>query len=272
MSKTTTKLLTIEADPKTVKGEKAGYMTAVMYLIPADGASAETLCPMAELAKCKAPCLLTAGRGGMAAGNATFTTPSGTVLPDNAVQHARLRRTEFFLTDQQGFMEQLVAEIHAFIKRAERAGLLPAVRLNGTSDIRWEDVRFSWAKAGWSRSGAMYTIFEMFPDIQFYDYTKIPNRYRALRVPNYHLTFSYSHVPEFAPIVAKALQTYGDRINYAVVFSTKRGRELPEVFLGRHVVDGDDTDLRFLDARRVVVGLRAKGRARKDASGFVVMA
>ena len=264
----TTKLLTIEADAKTIKGEKEGYMTAIMYLIPADGASAETLCPMAELARCKIPCLLTAGRGGMAAGNATFTTPSGTVLPDNAVQHARLRRTEFFLTDQQGFMEQLVAEIHAFTKRAERAGLTPTVRLNGTSDIRWEDVRFNWAGAGWVRSGAAYTIFEMFPDVQFYDYTKIPNRYRALRVPNYNLTFSYSHVPEFASIVVKALATYGTKVNFATVFKG----EMPKMFLGREVVNGDETDLRFRDKRGVVVGLKAKGRARKDTSGFVVAA
>lgn len=260
----TTKLLTIEADAKTIKGEKEGYMTAVMYLIPAHGAgTAEvpTLCPMAELAGCIAGCLNTAGRGGMAVGNATFITAAGTVLPDNAVQHARLRRTEFFLTDQQGFMEQMVAEIRAFIKKAHKVDLIPVVRPNGTSDIRWEDVRFLWC-------GMTVTIFDLFPEIQFYDYTKIPNRYRALRVPNYDLTFSYSHVPEFASIVVKALATYGNKVNFAAVF----GKGLPEMFLGREVVNGDETDLRFRDKRGVVVGLKAKGRARKDTSGFVVAA
>ena len=134
--------------------------------------------------------------------------------------------------------------------------MVPCVRLNGTSDIRWEDVAH----------GRLPNVFAAFPEVPFYDYTKVPNRRRALEVPNYHLTFSYSHRPEFAGIVDKARACYGDRVNFAAVFA----RALPATFLDRPVISGDETDLRFLDAPGVVVGLTAKGHAKRDASGFVV--
>ena len=105
-------------------------------------------------------------------------------------------------------------------------------------------------------------IFEIFPDVQFYDYTKIPRR----NVPaNYHLTFSYSGVAEFQPVVEKQLEHKPDT-NLAVVF----GSELPATFYGREVVNGDASDIRFLDDHFVVVGLTAKGKAKTDRSGFVV--
>ncbi len=248
-------LLNVDSNAKTVKGQARGFMTAVLYLSPADSSGTQ-LCPVAELAGCVAGCLNTAGRGGMAPGNAQFTTDSGAVLPDNTVQRARLRRTQWFLNDRAGFMAQLVREIRAFIAKAGRKGLVPVVRLNGTSDIRWEDIPVSIFR----------NIFDMYSEVQFYDYTKVPNRRRALAEPNYHLTFSYSHVPAYAPIVVKALQTYGDRVNYAAVFAGKQ----PEHFLGRAVINGDESDLRFADPVGVVVALTAKGRARKDFSGFVV--
>lgn len=116
-------------------------------------------------------------------------------------------------------------------------------------------------------------IFERFPDIQFYDYTKIPNRRRALDIPNYHLTFSYSARLEFQPYVAQAIKTYGDKINIAVVFDKRVN--LPKIagcptFLNRTVINGDENDLRFLDPEGVVVGLSATGHAKQDTSGFVV--
>ena len=252
-------LLNIDSNAKTVKGQAQGYMTAILYLIPSDGAGVE-LCPMASLAGCKMPCLNTAGRGGMAAGNATFTLPNGDSVPDNTVQRARLFRTLWFLNHRAGFVLQLAREIEAFIRKARRKGLTPVVRLNGTSDIRWEDIPMNVAPY------LAANVFELFPDVQFYDYTKIPNRRRALGIPNYHLTFSYSHRAGFAPVVAQALKTYGDRINYAVVFR----KALPATFLGRTVVSGDDSDLRFGDDIGQVVGSTAKGRAKRDKSGFVV--
>jgi hypothetical protein len=250
------KLLNVDANAKTIKGQKRGYMTAVLYLSPGNLSGTE-LCAMSTLAACRVGCLSTAGRGGIAANRATFTAPNGDTLPDNAIQHARLARTQLFLTNRDAFMAQLVCEVTAFVARAKRLGLVPVVRLNGTSDIRWEDIPVSGKP----------NVFVLFPRIRFYDYTKLPNRRRAIGVRNYHLTFSYSHAPAFAPIVASAVRTYGSAVNYAAVFS---GKTLPAHFLGRAVVNGDESDLRFLDKPGVVVGLTAKGSARRDTSGFVV--
>jgi len=158
-------------------------------------------------------------------------------------------------------MAQLVREIERAKRYASRKRKKLVVRLNGTSDIRWESVQCV-------RRGVEYANpFQAFSELQFYDYTKLPNR-RVAGIPNYHLTFSYSHRDEFAPIVARAVRFYGSAVNFAAVFA----KALPAYFLGRDVVNGDESDLRFLDRRGVVVGLVAKGRARRDTSGFVVPA
>ena len=247
-------LLNIDANAKTVKGRKRGYITAVLYLAPSD-TSGTQLCPVADIAGCAPGCLNTAGRGGMAPGRATFLAPNGATLPDNSVQRARLRRTALFNSDKPAFMAQLCNEIDRARRyaRAKRKKLV--VRLNGTSDIRWESIP----------CGNYENIFAAYPRIQFYDYTKIPNR-RVADIANYHVTFSYSHRPEYAPIVLKAMSHYGSRVNFAAVF----GKDMPAHFLGRAVINGDESDLRFLDRPGVVVGLTAKGRARRDLTGFVI--
>jgi hypothetical protein len=251
-------LLNVDANAKTIKGQSRGFMTAILYLAPHDTSGTE-LCPTADLAGCAATCLNTAGRGGMAPGNATFTASNGQELPDNTVQRARLRRTELFNTNRPEFMRVLVSELERAKRLADTVGLTLVVRLNGTSDVRFESIPCE-------RAGVTYShIFAAFDAIQFYDYTKIPNR-RISDIPNYTLTFSYSHRPEFARIVAAAVRHYGERVNFAAVFA----KALPAHFLGRRVIDGDASDLRFLDRRGVVVGLVAKGRARRDRSGFVV--
>ena len=179
----TYKLLNVDSNPKTVKNHAYGYLTGVLYLAPADLASTPELpinvCPMAELAKCKAPCLNTAGRGRF-----------------NATQAARIRKTLWFATDKQGFMGQLVKDIEILVRRAEKRGLKPLVRLNGTSDIKWETIKFEYEFAfGKVRS---VSIFQLFPEVQFYDYTKMPNRTDNPELPkNYDLTFSHSNVPEY---------------------------------------------------------------------------
>lgn len=253
-------LLNIDANPKTIKGRRRGYATAVLYLAPSDSSGTE-LCGMADIAGCKVGCLNTAGRGGMAAGNATFTAANGEALPDNAIQKARLARTDFYLSDRAGFMAQLVREIERAKRYARRKRKKLVVRLNGTSDIRFESIPCI-------RAGKPFAnLFTAFSELQFYDYTKLPNR-KIAGIANYHLTFSYSHRDEFAPIVARAVRFYGTAVNFAAVFA----KALPAYFLGRDVVNGDESDLRFLDRRGVVVGLVAKGRARRDTSGFVVPA
>jgi hypothetical protein len=187
---------------------------------------------------CRAACLNTAGRGGI------FKTGE----TSNIIQAARIRKTKMFFENREAFMALLVNDVKRGIIQAKKRGYIPAFRLNGTSDIVWESV----AVDGYAN------LMEMFPNVQFYDYTKRENR--AALPTNYHLTLSRSETNE-ARVMALPH-------NVAVVFAGN----LPAMYQGRAVVSGDDTDLRFLDDAHVVVGLTAKGRAKKDASGFVVTA
>ena len=223
------KLLTL-GNTKTVKGEAMGFQTYIMHLAPSTLSGYQT-CPMASEG-CASACLNTAGRG-------RFT----------AIQEARIRKTKWFFEDRESFMIQLVKDIEAAIRKAKREGFTPVFRLNGTSDIRWETVAVN----------GFVNIMAMFPQVQFYDYTKLPNR---RNVPsNYHLTFSRSESNEI-----DALRMLGQGMNVAVVFD-----ELPAKWAGVKVIDGTETDLRFLDEKGVIVGLVAKGKAKKDNSGFTVL-
>lgn len=228
------KLLGI-ANTKTMKGEKLGFRTYIMHLAPST-LSGYQVCPMASPG-CASACLNLSGMG-------VFST----------VQKARIAKTKLFFEDRGTFMAQLVKEVQAAIRSSRKLGLTPVFRLNGTSDIRWETVAVFL-------DGFWYTnIMEAFPSVQFYDYTKIPNR-RGIPV-NYHLTFSRSEVNE-----VEALQVLSAGVmNVAVVFD-----ELPKKWAGVKVVDGTETDLRFLDDRAVVVGLKANGKAKRDATGFTVL-
>jgi hypothetical protein len=241
-------LLTAGTNAKTRKGDgERGYVTAILYLAPADLTPGATLCPMADKAGCKAGCLNTAGRGGIGG-------------PDNSVQRARKARTVRFREARNTFMHQLVEELSAFVVWCAKHGFKPAVRLNGTSDIMWERETMSGGD----------TLFSLFPDVVFYDYTKISARFRKPLPSNYHLTMSYSRANAwFAGQAEEVLKAGG---NIAVVFRDKatRARYMGETFHGFRVIDGDETDMRFLDDENVVVGLYAKGKARKDTSGFVV--
>ena len=238
------KLLSIGADAKTIKGGKIGYITAIQYLSPYMD-SGVNLCPMAKVAKCYEPCLKSAGRMGMAF-------------------DARLNRTKLYLNNPAEYFNMLVTEINAFIKKAERKGLTPLVRLNGTSDIRYENIGFVF-------EGVYFrNIFEYFPNLQFYDYTKIPNREKSINgiqsfPTNYDLTFSYSGADGFQKYNDRALKA-GVRI--AAVFD--RVENIPLTFYGRKVISGDETDVRHLDPVNTIVALYAKGKARKDTSGFVI--
>jgi hypothetical protein len=210
------------------------YFSRIVYLAPDDLADGKnTLCPYAKVAKCNVPCLNTAGMG-------KFIN----------VQQSRIRKSLLFLNDQQEFMRQLVQDVNKFLKECDRLGKKPALRLNGTSDIQWETIEVDGYE----------NIFAMFPQIQFYDYTKIPTR-KVEHIPNYHLTWSFSQANDkYATLFDKVSN------NIAVVFRDV----LPKVFKGLKVIDGDKHDMRFLDETQVVVGLIAKGEAKKDTSGFVI--
>jgi hypothetical protein len=226
-------LLSCGNNAKTVKGDGSEYLTAIMYLTPWKSAGIN-VCPMAETAGCIDGCLNTAGRGQM-----------------SSVQLGRARKTEWFAKDRDDFMRQLIKDIASFAKYCDKRGITPCVRLNGTSDIRWE-----------LQTVDGQTLMEMFPQVQFYDYTKIANR----TVPdNYHLTYSYSAAnPAYAKQVKIALSR---GMNMAVVFRHKVS--IPATFLGLNTIDGDRDDLRFLDGSQVIVALYAKGKAKLDQSGFV---
>lgn len=239
-------LLTV-GNPKTAKGEGHGYLTAIFHAAPANLSGVE-VCQY-RTKGCTEGCLNTSGRGGI------FKRGETT----NKIQEARIWRTRFYAEDRAAFLAQLRKEIAAHVKRAARHGMLPAVRLNGTSDLAVE----SWG------------IMQEFPAVKFYDYTKNPHRMAAFlrgEMPaNYSLTFSMA---ESKANRMAAFQVLSDGGNVAAVFAVKRGESLPMFWQGFAVIDGDATDLRFLDARGAdlghVVGLRAKGKAIRDRSGFVI--
>lgn len=233
-------------NPKILKGLKQGFNTYILHLAPADLSGYWNTCPKAT-AGCKAACLNTAGRGGM------FKKGETT----NIIQEARLRKTAFFFEERAGFMEWLVADIELAIKQSAKKNLVPVFRLNGTSDLSWEKYEVI-------RNGKLYrNIFAAFPDIQFYDYTKVLGR-KVSDIKNYHLTFSAADGNDVD--VMKAIQ---QGLNIATVFGIKKNSPMPEFYNGLPVFNGDDSDLRFLDPKGVVVGLYAKGKAKKDTSGFV---
>lgn len=228
-------LLSIGSDAKTVKGEKQGVLTGIVYLAPHEIAwASHTVCPWATKA-CKLACLYSAGHGAF-----------------NSVQQARIDRTLAFWHNREGFIRQLISEIFVLTRKASRRGFKPAVRLNGTSDIAWE--------------GIAPEIFASFPEVAFYDYTKGARRAFRTLPENYSLTVSRSDETTDAAVG----ELIGRGINVAVVFSTPKGSPLPDTWNGYPVIDGDLSDVRFYDPRGVIVGLRAKGQAHKDTSGFVV--
>ena len=232
-------------NPKVLKGMKQGFNTYILHLAPYNLSGYQT-CPKAT-AGCAAACLNTAGRGGMFK-KGEFT---------NTIQQARIRKTKMFFEARVDFMALLVKDIELAIKQSERLGLVPVIRLNGTSDIAFEKYEVV-------RGGKLFrNIFSAFPTIQFYDYTAILGR-KIAEVSNYSLTFSAKDGNE-ADVLTAIQQGY----NVATVFGIKKTEPMPEFYNGLPVFNGDESDLRFLDPKGVVVGLYAKGKAKKDTSGFV---
>ena len=230
-------LLSVGSDAKTIKGESLGYFTGIQYLAPSNVSGVINTCPKASKG-CRLACLFTAGRAGIF----------------KKINEARIRKTLMFVNNRVDYFTTLVKDIKSLIKKAGKANFVPCVRLNGTSDIKWESEKID-----------TQSILEKFSSIQFYDYTKDFNRMMDFLsgkfVSNYHLTFSRSESNQKQ--VEEVLKAGG---NVAVVFD-----KLPETYLGYKVINGDESDLRFLDEKNVVVGLKAKGKAKKDAEGFVVI-
>lgn len=229
-------LLSVESDPKTVKN--AGeYLVAIQYLAPANTVRGANLCPHASPG-CMGTCLFTAGMAGI------FPT----------INRARIARTKLFLESRHAYMQRLRMELMRFLEKCARRGKKPAVRLNGTSDIVWEKIAPD--------------LFTQFHDVQFYDYTKIGARMSRVLPRNYHLTFSRSELNEEFCLALLRTRTAA----VTAVFDHKRVKRhgYPKLYKGYPVVNGDESDLRFTDPAGCWIGLKAKGRARKDKTGFVI--
>ena len=223
-------LLNIDKNAKTVKGQKYGFMTAILYLAPSNQ-SGFNVCPQASKG-CKKACLYTAGHGAY-----------------KTVKQGRINKTLWYIQERKTFLDKLRKEINAFIKKAKSKGLIPCIRLNGTSDISWENTG----------------LIDEFKSIQWYDYTKVYKR--ALKFvngslpKNYHITYSLNEDNK-----KQAFDILKRGGNISVVFR----KSLPTQFNGYKVVNADTNDLRFLDPYNSIAGLVAKGKAKNDFSGFVL--
>ena len=228
--KTSGILLNYDNNAKTIKGQKKGYKTAILYLAP-HVQSGFNVCPMASLG-CSKSCLYTSGMG-------IFSN----------VKQGRINKTRWFIQERKTFINKLLQEIEKFISRCKRENFKPCIRLNGTSDIAWEN----------------FGIFDSFPKTIFYDYSKIYKRalkYVNGQMPsNYYLTYSLNEDNR-----KKAFNILKLGGNISAVFRNSP----PEQYNNYRVVNGDINDLRFLDPRNCIVGLKAKGKAKTDHSGFVL--
>lgn len=229
------KLLNIDNNAKTIKGQKYGYKTAILYLAPSN-LSGYNVCPMASKG-CKQACLNTSGHGAF-----------------SNVQNGRINKTRWLIQEPNTFLKQLINEIKNFILNCEKNGFVPCLRLNGTSDIAWENKQYEGK-----------TIFEYFPNLIIYDYTKVYKR--ALKFvngqmpKNYYITYSLNE--DNKKEAFNILKLGG---NISAVFR----KYLPKNFKGFNVLNADETDLRFLDLKNSICGLVAKGKAKTDYSGFVL--
>ena len=229
------KLLNIDNNAKTIKGQKYGYKTAILYLAPST-LSGYNVCPMASEG-CKKACLNTSGHGAF-----------------SNVQNGRINKTRWLIQEPNTFLKQLINEIKNFILNCEKNGFIPCLRLNGTSDISWEVKKYEGK-----------TIFEYFPNLIIYDYTKVYKR--ALKFvngqmpSNYHVTYSLNE--DNKKQAFNILKLGG---NISAVFR----KYLPKTFKSFKVIDADNSDLRFKDPLNSICGLLAKGKAKKDYSGFVL--
>lgn len=227
---------------KTIKGLKKNYMTYIMYLAPhTQNSKGINLCSHASEG-CVKSCLFSSG-------TARF----------EKVQNGKTNKSEYFLSDRANFLSQLDKEITKIKKKHLDSDVIPVIRLNGTSDIRFEKFKVREGK----------TIFELHSDIQFYDYTKNHLRFNGDLPINYHLTFSLSETN-----YDKAIELLNKGVNVAMVFD-----KVPSDYKGFNVVGGDDDDLTFLHPKGTILGLRYKfatgkgaGEKNKEAleSGFVI--
>ena len=217
-----------KVNAKTVKGEKYNYLTGILYMMP----DVRT-CSFALKAGCLKSCLVF----------------SGYAQIYSSINQGRTRKRELFFNNNEEFFNILIKDIEQYKRRAKRNNMQLAIRLNGTSDIEYENIPVR----GYNN------IFEMFPDVQFYDYTKIVERFNRVLPSNYDLTFSYSGTEEYRPSVEEAIRL---KVRTAFVYQDT----MPTEFMGMPVINGDEHDLRFTEPKHVAIALRAKGKKAKSSN------
>ena len=172
----------------------------------------------------------------------------------NSVRESRKAKARMFMSERETYLRHLERQSARLVAKAARENLKPCVRLNGSTDIAFERMRF-----GASRQ----TLLERFSNVQFVDYTKVASRFKNIPA-NLSLTFSRSETNE-----AECLELLAQGHNVAIVFGN--GLPVSRLWNGYRVIDGDRHDLRHLDPKGVVVGLSPKGaKAKRDMSGFVL--
>ena len=202
--------------------------TYAIYLSPAN-LSGYQVCSHST-PECRLGCLNTSGRAGME------VTAGKSKIAD-----CRKAKTRLFFEEQDFFMAWMIAEIKFYQRKAIKDNFFFSVRLNATSDIDWANVLYNGQ-----------TIFEIFPEVSFYDYTKNVNKFSTMP-NNYHLTYSYTGHNWRS---CEALLKQGH--NIAMVFNVKKEIELPSMYKGYEVINGDLTDYRIDDAKGIIVGLKWK--------------
>jgi len=230
-----------ESNPKLFKNQLKGVLSSPLHLSPARISGYE-VCPQRS-SGCTIACLHTAG-------NPLFKLGKF---------KARLAKTKAYFEQRNAFVALIAFNIESLAIKAQRLGMQSGVRLNATSDIAWERV-------GLTVNDKPYkSLMDAFSDVEFYDYTKTTKRALAWSKghhwpKNYHITFSKAEDNDKA--VSEVLAAGG---NVAAVFA-----KVPSEYLGVPVIDGDAHDFRPLDPRGCIVGLKAKGDAKTDQSGFVI--
>jgi len=227
----------INISSKLIKNKKvSGTYTYIIYLAPAN-LSGYNVCSHST-PECRLGCLNTSGRAGM------------DILSNHGViQKCRIEKTKLLHENSDYFMQWMISEILHYEQKAEKDGYSYSIRLNGTSDIDWSNIYYLGQN-----------IFEYFPNVSFYDYTKDFNKFTN-KPKNYHLTFSYTGHNENSK---QSIQLLEKGYNIAVVFDLNKNEQLPLSFNGYKVVNGDLTDYRVDDGKGVVVGLRFKHIANKE--------
>ena len=243
MKKRFNKFFSVDS-PKAIMASDYGYLNAINYMAPHTTAGRGDLCGNST-AGCRSLCL------GWYSGHAAIVSDLETGT--NRTRDSRIAKAQWFMDDRKAFMSEMTDHVEALIRKSNRENLKLCVRPNGSTDLAFEYIK--------TENGQ--SLPDLFPQIQFIDYTKNLKRILNKNKPsNYHLTFSLSEENRL-----DAEQALKAGFNVAVVF----GHGLPKRFMNHDVIDGTTHDLRHLDPSPVIVGLEPKGKlAKNDTSGFVV--